>query len=166
MTGCSLFRGDATTRPEVTAPEEPSAPPVAPPVTQPVTPPAPEPTERPRGTKSPGTAGPTSRPSAPVDTVAVVPEPVEAPQVTVRLTAEQRSVREMEYRENKGRAGRALDAVRLKPLTTAQRDQLGSADRFLADAAVAFDVDDLLRACSLAEKARILAEELKASVAP
>lgn len=163
LSGCSLFREDAAPRPEVTAPE---AAPEAPTATT-----AKKPADRAKPTKSGNRNGTASRPAAPPDTLAAAraepPTPaVEAPQVTVQLSAEQRSVREMAYRDDSSRAARALGEVRKKVLNSAQRDQLGSADRFLADAVVAFEGKDLVRACSLAQKARVLAEELKAAVAP
>jgi hypothetical protein len=162
LTGCSLFRSEASRGPEVTAPEPrpPDTPTkVAPKKVDRAT------TTKPSTSKGAGTAGP------PADTLGaaevVPPTPAaDPPQVTVQLSAEQRSVREMAYRDDSGRAARALDGVRTKVLSAAQRDQLGSADRFLVDAVAAFQANDLVRACVLAEKARYLAEELKMAVAP
>jgi hypothetical protein len=163
LSGCSLFREESAPRPEVTAPE--AAP------TGTAATPARKSADRAKGTKSSARDGAASRPAAPPETLAVAaPEPpaqvAAPPQVTVQLSAQQRSVREMAYRDDSGRAARALEAVRKRVLNSAQRDQLGSADRFLADAVVAFEGNDLVRACSLAQKARVLAEELKAAVAP
>lgn len=160
-TGCSLFRDERGGNPEVTAPE---------PAERDASPRSSRRTaDRAPATKPAAKVGAASRPT-PADTLAALPPapapPLEAPQVTVQLTAEQRSVREMAYRDDTSRAARALDGVRTRVLTSAQRDQLGSADRFLADAIVAFEANDLVRACSLAQKARVLAEELKAAVAP
>ncbi len=155
--GCSLFRWSEGMRPEVTAPDSVAVEPApAPPD------PPPEQTAPRKTVKSPPAT--TAPPAAAVDSAAVVPE--RTPSITVRLSPEERSARETRYREDVDRAVKSLDLVRARALTRADLDELSAADQFLADARRAFEASDLTRACAVAEKARVLAEELRDRLAP
>jgi hypothetical protein len=54
--------------------------------------------------------------------------------------------------------------VKKHELTQQQKDQLDAAISFFGDAQLAREADDLMRASVLAEKARIIAEELRAAL--
>jgi hypothetical protein len=103
--------------------------------------------------------------SAAPDTTAVT-APERAPTVSIRLSAQDRAAREAQYRENMDRAVRALALIRGRAVSTIDQEELSAADQFLADARRAFEASDLTRACTLAEKARVLAEELRGRLAP
>jgi hypothetical protein len=64
------------------------------------------------------------------------------------------------------RAERALRSLLGVELTAPQRDQMDVANRFVEDARQARSSEDLVRACAVAEKARIMAEELRSTVTP
>jgi hypothetical protein len=158
--GCSFFGSMRPPTPEVTAPDT-TATPVGPAETPPGTP-RPEGDAAPRKTvKSPPVA---ARSAAP-DTAAVT-APERAPTVSIRLSAQDRAAREAQYRENVDRAVRALALIRGRAIGKTDQEELSAADQFLADARRAFEASDLTRACTVAEKARVLAEELRGRLAP
>jgi len=177
LTGCSLFHRDEPPAVEVVAPEpapDTTAVTVAPPAT---TVPAAKPKSG-SGKKSGSTSRDTTpKPSPappPADTLVVlpgapVPEMADAahrPVVSAVLTDEQKSAKASQFHTDTGRANQALDSLRGRTLTDSQADQKASAERFLAESRAAFDGNDLPRACSLAEKARVIAEELKSATSP
>ena len=95
----------------------------------------------------------------PVDSVAPAP-----PLLQVAMTPEDRITRQHQFAEDSGRARAALEALRGVMLSLEQEDQKKTGEKFLTDADEAFRLTDLLRACALAQKARIISEELKAQV--
>ncbi len=115
----------------------------------------------PRKTAKPPAAARSAAPDS-----AAVTAPERAPTVTIRLSAQDRAAREAQYRENVDRAVRSLALVRGRVLSKTDQEELSAADQFLADARRAFDASDLTRACTVAEKARVLAEELRGRLAP
>lgn len=150
--GCSLFRKQPPLEPDAAAPDttvsapprsadRPPAKPAAPSVPKPAEPREPEPKEE-------------------------VKPPERPPSVTIRLSPDEKAARKSQFQGDVGRTESALAAVRGRSLTVKQLETLSTADRFLIDARLAFEADDLSRACAVAEKARILAEELRAQVAP
>lgn len=174
LTGCSLFHRDEPPAVEVLTPEP------APDTTAvTVTPPAPAPTKSKNGStkRSGSTKGETPKavpPPAPPDTMAAgpatpAPELADAahrPVVSAVLTEEQKSAKASQFQTDTARANVALESLRGRTLNDTQADQKTSAERFLAESRAAFEANDLPRACSLAEKARVIAEELKSATSP
>lgn len=170
LAGCSLFRHETKPTVDVEAPASPDkkvptpSPKSGAPerkktaaTTRPATPAA-----------KPTVTAPTNNPiAAPVDSVTAPPD-APAPRSTVSavLTAEQRSILEVQYRTDVERTNQALDSLKGRILTVAEAEQRTSAERFLTESQAAFDLDNLPRAASLVEKARVIAEELKSSTTP
>lgn len=127
-------------------------------------PPAPEPPPAPKPETRPARPRPAARPDtlakAPVDTM--TPPPV----LQLRLSQEDRAARERQYAEDVARARAALESLDRARLTFDQVTQKRAAEKFLADAVAAFDAADLPKASALAQKSRIMAEELRSAAAP
>lgn len=157
--GCSFMGSMRPPSPEVTAPDT-TATSVEPAKSPPSAPPSGG-GGAPRKTAKP----PASARSAAPDSAAVA-APERTPTVTIRLSAQDRAAREAQYHENVDRAVRSLAQVRGRVLSQTDREELSAADQFLTDARRAYDASDLTRACTVAEKARILAEELRGRLAP
>ncbi len=158
--GCSFLGSMRPPSPDVTAPDSVAAP--VEPQTSPPSAPASGGGGAPRKTpKNPPAA---ARTAAPDSAAVTAPEP--APTVTIRLSAEDRAAREAKFRDDVDRATRSLALVRARVLTTTDQEELSAAEKFLADALRAFEASDLTRACTVAEKARVLAEELRERMAP
>lgn len=153
LNGCSFFRDVKPTEPTAGADSTATAKPVATTTTKKATPPVQK--------KAPDPA-----PVAAADSTKTVPATQPAPPgptISVRMTPEERAERKQFFSSEALRALRSLEAIRNKPLTQLQQDQMASADRFLTEARAAVD-SDLHRACTLVEKARIIAEELEKTV--
>jgi hypothetical protein len=174
--GCSVLRRDRPATVEVTAP----GPVADAPATTTSTPVATGTTRPKKSTpkkNGPARGEAAAKPAAlaaPADTIVTTPPPpppeladaAHRPVVSLVLTEEQKSAKAAQYRTDIERVNLALDSLRGRPLTDTQADQKASAERFLAESRAAFDGNDLPRACSLAEKARVIAEELKSATAP
>lgn len=161
LSGCSYFRGPA--RPEIEpAPSGVAVDTLAAPTSggQPA-----GPSGQPSGK---GESRPASRPATPPpvtaapDTLTAAPSP--PPILTERLSAEETAALLSRFRTDTDRATEALAAVHGRALTGPQAEQVVAAEKFLKDAEAARAASDLQRACTLAEKARILAEELRSAV--
>jgi hypothetical protein len=175
-TGCSLFHRERPPVVDVAAP----APIIDSTTVMMPDPPPPSPvkTKGASSSKKNGTADKesTARPApppAPADTLVAAPAPApdlvdssHRPVISMVLTEEQKTEKAEQYRTDTVRANMALDSLRGRTLNERQADQKASAERFLAESKTAFDGNDLPRACSLAEKARVIAEELKSSSSP
>ena len=83
--------------------------------------------------------------------------------LTVRLSAEEETRLQGKLTEDLNRASEALSFIQGRVLTREQADSRSLAEDFLKSA-VAARASDLVRAGTLAEKARLLAEELKSQV--
>jgi hypothetical protein len=150
--GCSFFRAPAQPGIEPVVPDStqaatPTPAPVRPPAARPVTPPVEQP--------------PTTPAPAVPDTTAVQPG---RPVLTVRMSAQEETAFLARLKGDMDRASEALAFVRRQVLSGPQAEQVVVAEKFLKDAEAARGASDLQRACTLAEKARILAEELKSAV--
>jgi hypothetical protein len=86
-----------------------------------------------------------------------------APVLTVRLTAQEEVALRQRIASDIEKASDALVQVRRYTLTSQQADNLALAEDFLTGA-VAAKSTDLVRASTLAEKARVLAMDLKSEV--
>ena len=90
--------------------------------------------------------------------------PPQTPILTVRLSAAEQVRLEAQFNSDTDRADGALQQVRGRLLSEEQTQQLKTAQSFLDEARSAMEAQDLQRACTLAEKSRIIAEELKNSL--
>lgn len=86
-----------------------------------------------------------------------------APVLTVRLTAQEETALRQQIASDIEKTNEALVLVRRYTLTSQQADNLALAEDFLAGA-IAAQSTDLVRASTLAEKARVLAMDLKSEV--
>ena len=164
VSGCSLFRSSAPTTGDLTRPRGAATDSAAA-----------GRTGRPARDRSrherPEEAQPTtrereSRPARADTTLGSTPHsiPETAPILTVRMSPEEEARQRARLKSDVDRAAGALAALRSRILTAQQQEQLKAAEQFLAEAEAARISSDLHRACSLAEKARIIAEELKTAV--
>ncbi len=154
LSGCSLFRSSPPTEPTAVTGSSSGADSAA------ARKPAAPAQRKPAPTTGSAAVADTTKPAA---TTSPAPEPAGGPTISVRMTPEETAERKKFFSAEALRATRALEAIRNKPLTQLQQEQMASADRFLAEARSALD-QDLYRACTLAEKARIIAEELEKKV--
>jgi hypothetical protein len=112
----------------------------------------------------PSSAPPTT-PARPSPEVAPPPTPPEAsPVLTVRMSAAEETRLRKQITDDMSRANDAISIIRQRALTQEQSEDLGVVVDFLKSAMSARDTD-LRRAGTLAQKARVLAEQLKATVA-
>lgn len=108
-------------------------------------------------------AAPASQPSPVVSTSPATPtEP--APVLTVRMSAAEEARLREQVADDMARANEAVGVIRQKALTREQSEDLSVVVDFLKGALAARDTD-LRRAGTLAQKARVLAEQLKATIA-
>lgn len=158
LTGCGIFHRAAPVEPEVTRPEP------APPEPESAPPPAPE--SQPARTASRPVARPPRATSRP-DTVArALPDSTPPPLLQLRMTQEDRAAHEHQYAEDMARARAALESLKGLRLNSDQQTQRSAAEKFLSDAEEAFGAADLPRASALAQKSRIMAEELRSAAVP
>lgn len=87
-----------------------------------------------------------------------------APQLSVRLAPADAAKLMERWQSDVSRAEKALELLKSFNLTGESADQVASARKFLGESRGARTASDFYRACELAEKARVLAEAVKASV--
>lgn len=104
-------------------------------------------------------APPTGAPPA----EAVAPE-APVPQLSVRLAPADAAKLMERWQGDVSRAEKALELLKSFNLTGESADQVASARKFLGESRAARMASDYYRACELAEKARVLAEAVMASV--
>ena len=104
-------------------------------------------------------APPTGAPPA----EAVAPE-APVPQLSVRLAPADAAKLMERWQGDVSRAEKALELLKSFNLTGESADQVASARKFLGESRAARTASDYYRACELAEKARVLAEAVMASV--
>lgn len=157
LTGCSYFRSSAGPPLEPVSADSAAARPPAAPGVRPAPPPA-----HPAGEKEEGRPPAPAPVPAPADTTA--PAPASGSVLTVRMSPAEEAALLAALKTDMDRAAEALALVRSRSLTGPQAEQVVAAEKFLKDAEAARAVSDLRRARTLAEKARILAEELRSAV--
>jgi outer membrane biosynthesis protein TonB len=155
--------------PSVSTPPPPEANPSTAPPTEPQTTTAPPPTAAPTPTpKSTPPPAPTrakqpapvaSEPEKPADN----PRP-EAPVISPELTPQAQAAAEQRTNADIAHAEQNLQSAESKQLDEAQHDLVQKVRDFLAQAHDAIHAEDWVRASNLAEKARVLSDELVKSL--
>jgi len=136
-----------------TAPETTTAPPS----TAAPTPPSPAPQPAPTRSKQPTPAA--AEPEKPAEN----PRPA-APVISPELTPQAQAAAEQRTNADMDHAARNLQSAESKELDAAQHDLVEKVRDFLAQAHEAIHAEDWVRASNLAEKARVLSDELVKSL--
>jgi|HubBroStandDraft_1064217.scaffolds.fasta_scaffold81369_2 outer membrane biosynthesis protein TonB len=166
--GCQRNIVKAST-PSLSTPPPPAATPSPTPPSEPQTttapPPAPAPEQPPAATEEPAPTRP--KPSTPSATgpekPAETPRP-EAPVISPQLTPQAQAAAEQRTNSDIKRAEQNLQIAESKQLDEAQHDLVEKVRDFLAQAHEAIHGEDWVRASNLAEKARVLSDELVKSL--
>lgn len=152
--------------PQKVVPETPTMAPAPPPTKPPTPPPPPAPVKRepvkPSPPKKEPEPGPPAKgePQAPAKKEPETPPPVLAPQVGKAREEQLRRTTSSRIQ----RSEEVIGQLEGKTLTSEQREQLLTAKSLVGSAREALASEDLTKASNLAEKARILVEELAQTV--
>lgn len=143
--------------PSTAPPSEPQTTTAPPTASEPTPPPAPAP--QPVPTRPKPSEPSSTEPEKPTET----PRP-EAPVISPQLTPQAQAAAEQRTNANIQRAERNLQTAESKQLDEAQHDLVEKVRDFLAQAHEAIHAEDWVRANNLADKARVLSDELVKSL--